>query len=87
MELTTDKGKTFRAAWAEAPTPLLGQMIIEIYDERRIGEIAADFDGVQRVSVTSEYGTREFSGYTELIKVARNTSTGTAQLSFERPKE
>ena len=88
MQITTDRGKSWRAVWAEAPTPLLGRLIAEIIDNRTVSEIAKDLEGVSVITITDDYGkARPYAGYTELVKVSRNLQAGTAQIHYEKTEE
>ena len=70
--ITTSSGKTFDVQFAWAPDPM-GKCMIQMPDERRLPEIAADFDGVERVHYVDESAEREYDwdGYTALDAIMR----------------
>nr|DAK69571.1 MAG TPA: hypothetical protein [Caudoviricetes sp.] len=75
MKITTSKGKTLDANWAFGPTSESGSLMIEIPDNRRLSEIAADFEGNSRIEKTDETKpgvTEIYEGFTELAVIQRN---------------
>lgn len=75
MKITTSKGKTLDANWAFGPTSGSGSLMIEIPDNRRMSEIAADFEGNSRIEKTDETKpgvTEIYEGFTELAAIQRN---------------
>lgn len=75
MKITTSKGKTLDANWAFGPTSESGSLMIEIPDNRRLSEIAADFEGNSRIEKTDKTKpgvTEVYEGFTELSAIQRN---------------
>jgi len=71
MTVKTSKGKTFEAAVAYGPT-FDGSFLICLKDGRRLPEIAADFDGLERIE-TRDAGTGDaaFEGFSALRMIQR----------------
>lgn len=75
MKITTNKGKTLDANWAFGPTSESGSLMIEIPGNRRLSEIAADFEDNSRIEKTDETKpgvTEIYEGFTELAAIQRN---------------
>ena len=75
MKITTSKGKTLDANWAFGPTSESGSLMIEIPGNRRLSEIAADFEDNSRIEKTDEAKpgvTEIYEGFTELAAIQRN---------------
>ena len=71
LTVTTDKGtKTFEAIYAVA-TRKTNNLLVKIKDDRRLSQIAADFEGIRRIKVDDD----DFSLYSDLIKVNRASMT------------
>lgn len=87
MKLTTSKGKTYNADWADGPTIMQKALVIQLQDERKLAEIAEEFEGVKTIRRESEKeGNKEWTGYTELLRVSR-TIKGVVTLSLIRPEQ
>ena len=72
MTLETSKGKTVEARWAWAPANADGDLMIEYDDARKISEIAADWEGCERITRESaEEGNAIYEGYTEIRIMSR----------------
>lgn len=64
------------------------QLMIELYDERRLSAIAADFEGREEIVRTDNL--REgietvYSGYTELTAIQRNAQSGSVRITLSKP--
>jgi len=87
MELTTSRGQTFDIQYIGKVLTNSRRMMIELEDERRLSEIAADFEDVQtfrRAEITPEGKPDIYEGYTNLVDVHRNTAAGNVRLTLER---
>ena len=75
--ITTSKGTEHEVDFAWAPT-FDGKCMIQLLDERRFPEIAAEFDGLERVHFNDGEAEREydFDGYTALVGLIRNPNGG-----------
>ena len=87
MKITTSKGKTFDVNWIWWPLRGTAQLMIDMEDVRTISEIALDFEGVDRIVKTDERrGVEEsYTGYTQLVGVIRERTTGTVRNTMEMP--
>lgn len=84
MTITTSRGQTFNVNWAWAQEDE-NRLMIELPETRSIGEIAADFDGLEKIDRRSESeGDRVYEGYDALTRVIKDTDKGTALLTMER---
>ncbi len=84
MTIWTNRGQTFNVNWAWA-TEDRGQLMIELKEDRSIGEIADDFDGLVKIERKSEEeGDDTYLGYDDLVGVTRNRKNGTVLLTLER---
>lgn len=84
MTITTSRGKTFPAEWAWGPVGPQEQLMLQIRDERPLSEIAADFEGCDRIHRQSDLeGDLDFEGYTALRAIQR-TPEGAVRLTIER---
>ena len=72
MKITTSKGKTLDVNWAFGPTDESGSLMIELPDNRLLSEIAADFEGKNKIDETKPGVTEVYEGFTELAAIQRN---------------
>lgn len=78
-----DGGKTFEVDFAYAPT-FDGACHIRLSDNRRLPEIAADFDGVSRVHFEdTATGAMDFDGYTKLQLIHADVDAVTIKMVKE----
>lgn len=83
MQLTTNTDKTFEVYFAER-TRISDQVIIEMHDERPLPEIAADFYGLESLTVTDETkGTRILDQVNTLIGVQMIDDEGRVQITLK----
>lgn len=65
-----------------------GQIVIELEDDRPLSEIAGMFEGreelVRTDTIRPEIATR-YEGYTELIDIRRNQTSGSVRLTLKKP--
>ena len=72
MKLTTSSGKTYDVQWIDGPTITSGLVMVQMEDNRRLPEIAAEFDGLEAMQRESEtQGNKAWQGYTVLQRIAR----------------
>ena len=84
MTLTTSKGKSFPVRWAWAPANDEGDLMIEYDDDRKISEIAADWEGCERITRESaEEGNAVYEGYTE-IRIMSRQRNGAIQITLKK---
>ena len=84
MTLETSKGKTVKARWAWAPANADGDLIIEYDDTKNISEIAADWEGCERITRESaEEGNAIYEGYTE-IRIMSRQRNGAIQITLKK---
>lgn len=65
-----------------------GQIVIELVDERNLSDIAADFEGIAKISRTDTQRPEivtTYTGYTELIEIRRNQSNENVRLTLKKP--
>lgn len=84
MTLTTSKGRTFDVSWAWAPENADGDLMIEYSDNRKISDIAEDWEGCSHIHRESETeGNKDYEGYTVLRIIARQRS-GSVQITLQK---
>ena len=84
MKLDTSKGKTVDARWAWAPANADGDLMIEYDDARKISEIAADWEGCERITRESaEEGNAIYEGYTD-IRIMSRQRNGAIQITLKK---
>ena len=73
--MTTNRGNTYEIDFAYGPL-LNGSFIAQIRDERRLGVIAPEFDGLESLTTHDDSTTAEpitYTGYSVLRAVERMT--------------
>lgn len=84
MTLETSKGKKVHARWAWAPANEDGDLMIEYDDDRKISEIATDWEGCERITRESEEeGNAVYEEYTEIRIMSRHRN-GAVQITLKR---
>lgn len=87
MKITTSKGKTLDANWAFGPTGESGSLMIELSDKRHLSEVAADFEGIEKIEKTDETKpgvTEVYEGFTELVTLQRNKRNSSVLVKLEK---
>lgn len=71
MTIKTSKGQTYQVEWIDGPTITTGGVVLSlIEDNRRLPDIAADFDGLTEIQRYSEtQGDKTFTGFTRLWSI------------------
>lgn len=83
MKLTTSKNKTYNVEWIDVAVMSSGHVLLQMKDERRLPEIAAEFDGLEWMKRESDtQGDKTFEGFTKLIRISR--MAGLVQLTFDK---
>lgn len=82
MLLKTSKGYTYDIDWIDAVHT--GELFMQLKNEQRLPEIAAEFDGLEWLKREDEnQGDKLFEGYSALTMIKR-TEPGLVLMSFER---
>lgn len=87
MKLETSTGKVFDARVVCTSLRRKDQVLCEIYDDRPISDIAADFDGIASFRKYDEAvkGVSEtYEGFSSLVGIHRNAEAGTVRLTLEK---
>lgn len=64
------------------------QVIIELTDERPLSRIAAEFENVKTIRRTDNLRddvVTLYEGFTELVDIRRNQTTGSVRLTIKKP--
>ena len=70
--LSTSKGKTYEVMFADLAVVTSGNLMIKMHDNRRLPEIAAEFDGLEWLRNEREgHETKEFVAYSDLKEISR----------------
>lgn len=70
-KLTTSKGLTYEVTTAFAPL-YDGSCVISLHDNRRLPEIAEEFDGLTTMHlIDTDVGEADFDGYNTLMSIMR----------------
>ena len=82
MKLTTSRGQTFEVDWMDGPTSADGRVWMQMHDERRLSEIAADFDGLEWMEKESEHtGITRYEGWS-MVSMIKRESKEKVQIAF-----
>lgn len=87
MKITLNSGKTFDVNWIGASSRYGDKMMIELNDDRKISQIAADFEGVETITKTDKAkpNVKEvYEGYTLLASISRENADGVIRLTLEK---
>lgn len=72
MKLTTSKGNEYQVDWIDGPTFTTGEVLLQMMDDRRLPEIAAEFDGLEWLKRESEnQGNKSWEGYSVLQMITK----------------
>lgn len=87
MKLTTSKRLTYDVEWIDGPAMISGAVNLRMQDNRRLPEIAAEFDGLESMKRESETeGDKEWKGYTELLRISR-VMPGVVTIAMAKPAQ
>lgn len=71
-----------------APTMESGKVMIEMYDDRALSQIAADFEGCEKIvrkdNIRADVET-VYTGFTRLTMIQRNAVSGTVRITLAKP--
>lgn len=71
-----------------APTMESGKVMIELYDDRALSQIAADFEGCEKIvrkdNIRADVET-VYTGFTHLTMIQRNAVSGTVRITLAKP--
>lgn len=87
MKITTSKGKTFPIVSIVEMFRNGNQILIDLPDDRLLSEVAADFEGLETITMTNtkKPGKKEvYEGFTHLADVHQNKAAGTVRLTLEK---
>lgn len=88
MEIRTSKGGTFKASWIWGPMRESGQLMIELANDRKISEVAEDFEGCSEIRARRSDEKNApwtlYEEYTRLISVTPGTKSGYVHLTLAR---
>lgn len=82
MLLTTSKGLTYDALWAGVAAASTGNLFAEIRDERRLPEIAAEFDGLEWLETDDGETHERHEGFGRLVGI--NRTSGGVQVTLSK---
>lgn len=73
MQIKTSKGNEYEVIWAGKSLSTPDQCIVQMQDDRRLPEIAAEFDGLETMEASGMPGQadQKLLGYTSLVNIAR----------------
>lgn len=85
MTITTSRGKTFEAAWADT-VRTTGDLLIEIEDDGRLlSAIALDFEGLDAVTRTAEGQAEiQYDGYWVLAGMTRDAVSRSVLITLRK---
>lgn len=85
MKIKTNSGKELEInfVWPERD----GRMMIELKDDRRISDLAADIEGKDTLTVEREEPGEEeiYKGYTDIVVISRDNYEGMTRIILKRP--
>lgn len=84
MKLKTSRNKEYEVKWAGGPTINNGAVFLEMEDERRLPEIAAEFDGLDWLErISEDQGDKRFEGFSRLVGINETKGGVTIELAKE----
>lgn len=87
MLTTTSTGKTFDASPALVSVRNSSRLMMDIVDSRTVSEVAADFEGVEKLTQEdAQHVDHVYKGYTVLAAASRNKSDGSVRVTLEKPQ-
>lgn len=71
-----------------APAMESGKVMIELYDDRALSQIAADFEGCEKIvrkdNIRADIET-VYTGFTRLTAIQRNAVSGSVRITLAKP--
>ena len=84
MKIRTSKNKEYQAEYIDGPTRIGGAVMLRIMDERRLPEIAAEFDGLEWLErISEDQGNKRFDGFSRLAGINGKAGGVTIELAKE----
>ena len=85
MKLITNRGEA-SVRWIGGPTTRFNTILIEADDSRSLAEIAADYDGLEKIEYSELYTGRKVAleGYSRLCQVSRMDADGPVQITLAK---
>lgn len=85
MTITTSRGKTFEASWAET-VRTTGELLIDISDDGRLlSSLALDFEGIDSVTRTEDGQTPvQYEGYSILAGMTRDAVSHSVLITLRK---
>ncbi len=72
MKLKTSRGNEYTIQWAAATERAGGMLMLMLLDGRKLSEIAAEFEGVERFErISEQQGDEVYEGFTRLEAISR----------------
>lgn len=72
MRIETSQNKTYTVSWIDTSITDQSKLLAQMVDERRLSEIAAEFDGLTEIRRFDEnQGDKVYDGYTLLAGIQR----------------
>ena len=87
MKLETSRGKVYDVRVVCTSIRRRNQVLVEIYENRPMHEIAEDFDGLasfRKYDEAIEGVSENYEGFSRLVGIAKNEDEGTVRLTLER---
>jgi hypothetical protein len=82
MKLTTSNGKTYEVDWIDGATVTDGRLWMQMSDDRRLPEIANEFDGLEWMEKESEHtGITRYEGWS-MVSMIKRESKEKVQIAF-----
>lgn len=70
MKLVTSRNKEYEIDWIDGPTITTGQVLLQMRDDRRLPEVAAEFDGLEWMERKSDtQGDKRWEGWNVLTRI------------------
>ena len=86
MRTTTSRGKTFETSRAMVSVRDERILMMDVVDARSVSEVAADFDGVEKLTQEdAQHVEHVYKGYTLLTAISRNKSDDSKRITLEKP--
>lgn len=87
MKIETSRGKVYDVRVICTSIRKRNQVLVEIYDNRPMNDIAVDFDGLdsfRKYDEAMEGISENYEGFSRLVGMAKNAEEGTVRLTLER---
>lgn len=89
QHITTSRGKTHPINWMMVLASKKNQLVIDLTDERKLSEIAADFEGCETIKRTDDAtggaAYEMFEGFSRLVAMRRSDTDESVRITLARP--